>query len=172
MLDNTASGAFHRAGAERFSRRALTAWVSESVIVRHPGEGVSIRVSAASLRSPHQCTRQHETRPPQSRATRIPPSWRRHLLLRGERPNWPRRQDAAARCSPPAIECVLCAMPERLHRHSRQSSPTQRGHRQRANWATWFIVPNAIYDSWESAVTGGTGTPCEQLQKKLDYLQP
>lgn len=40
-------------------------------------------------------------------------------------------------------------------------------------WGTkWFIVPNAIYDSWESAVTGSDGSPCDRLQKKLDALKP
>lgn len=40
------------------------------------------------------------------------------------------------------------------------------------SWGTrWFIVPNAIYGSWKSAVTGGTGTPCEQIEKAIDSLQ-
>jgi 5'-nucleotidase (lipoprotein e(P4) family) len=44
--------------------------------------------------------------------------------------------------------------------------------RTRGEWGTrWFIVPNPIYGSWERAVTGGTGTPCEQLQKKIDALR-
>jgi acid phosphatase len=40
-------------------------------------------------------------------------------------------------------------------------------------WGTkWFMVPNPMYGSWERAVTGGTGSPCEQLQKKVDALRP
>lgn len=40
------------------------------------------------------------------------------------------------------------------------------------SWGTrWFIVPNAIYGSWQSAVTGGIGTPCEQIEKTIDSLQ-
>jgi acid phosphatase len=39
-------------------------------------------------------------------------------------------------------------------------------------WGTrWFILPNPIYGSWETAVTGGTGTACEQLQKKAEALR-
>jgi 5'-nucleotidase (lipoprotein e(P4) family) len=40
-------------------------------------------------------------------------------------------------------------------------------------WGTrWFLVPNPMYGSWERAVTGGSGTPCEQVQKKIDALKP
>jgi acid phosphatase len=42
----------------------------------------------------------------------------------------------------------------------------------RGEWGTrWFMIPNPIYGSWERALTGGTGTPCEQMQKKLDALR-
>jgi acid phosphatase len=40
------------------------------------------------------------------------------------------------------------------------------------SWGTrWFIVPNAIYGSWQSAVTGGRGTQCEQLQTEINSLR-
>ncbi len=40
-------------------------------------------------------------------------------------------------------------------------------------WGTrWFMIPNAMYGSWERASTGTTGTPCELLQKKVDALRP
>jgi 5'-nucleotidase (lipoprotein e(P4) family) len=39
-------------------------------------------------------------------------------------------------------------------------------------WGTrWFIVPNPIYGSWERAAIGSGGTPCEQLQRKVDALR-
>jgi len=34
----------------------------------------------------------------------------------------------------------------------------------------FFIVPNPMYGSWERAVAG-SGSPCEQMQKKLDVLR-
>lgn len=34
----------------------------------------------------------------------------------------------------------------------------------------WFIVPNPMYGSWERATIGSGGTPCEQLQRKIDAL--
>lgn len=36
---------------------------------------------------------------------------------------------------------------------------------------TWFIVPNPMYGSWERAVVTGGGSPCEQMQKKVDALR-
>jgi acid phosphatase len=35
----------------------------------------------------------------------------------------------------------------------------------------WFIVPNPAYGSFERAVAGGAGPPCEQLQRKVNALR-
>ena len=44
--------------------------------------------------------------------------------------------------------------------------------RTAGEWGTrWFMLPNPMYGSWENAVTGGKGTPCEQVQKKVDALR-
>jgi acid phosphatase len=34
----------------------------------------------------------------------------------------------------------------------------------------WFIVPNPMYGSWERASIGNGGSPCEQVQRKIDAL--
>lgn len=41
------------------------------------------------------------------------------------------------------------------------------------NWwgVVWFVVPNPMYGSWERAVVTPGGTPCEQVQKKVDALR-
>jgi len=36
---------------------------------------------------------------------------------------------------------------------------------------TWFILPNPVYGSWEVA-SAGSGTPCEQLNRKMESLKP
>jgi 5'-nucleotidase (lipoprotein e(P4) family) len=36
----------------------------------------------------------------------------------------------------------------------------------------WFVLPNPVYGSWEGAASSMRGTPCEQLQKKIDALRP
>jgi 5'-nucleotidase (lipoprotein e(P4) family) len=35
----------------------------------------------------------------------------------------------------------------------------------------WFILPNPMYGSWERSAVSGGGTPCEQVQKKVDALR-
>ncbi len=35
----------------------------------------------------------------------------------------------------------------------------------------WFVLPNPMYGSWERALTGSGGTPCDQVQKKIDALR-
>jgi 5'-nucleotidase (lipoprotein e(P4) family) len=42
----------------------------------------------------------------------------------------------------------------------------------RSDWwgVRWFIVPNPMYGSFERAAIGSGGTPCEQLQRKIDAL--
>ena len=41
------------------------------------------------------------------------------------------------------------------------------------NWwgQTWFIIPNPMYGSWERAAVTSGGSPCEQMQKKVDALR-
>ena len=42
----------------------------------------------------------------------------------------------------------------------------------RAWWGeVWFILPNPMYGSWERASVTSGGTPCEQVQKKIDVLR-
>jgi 5'-nucleotidase (lipoprotein e(P4) family) len=39
------------------------------------------------------------------------------------------------------------------------------------NWGTrWFILPNPMYGSWERALIGSGGEPCEQVQRKIEAL--
>lgn len=40
-------------------------------------------------------------------------------------------------------------------------------------WGTrWFILPNPMYGSWERAAIGTGGTPCEQMERKVQALKP
>jgi 5'-nucleotidase (lipoprotein e(P4) family) len=39
-------------------------------------------------------------------------------------------------------------------------------------WGTrWFMIPNPMYGSWEHAAIGAGGTPCEQLERKIQALR-
>lgn len=40
-------------------------------------------------------------------------------------------------------------------------------------WGTrWFMLPNPMYGSWEHAAIGAGGTPCEQIDRKINALKP
>jgi acid phosphatase len=99
------------------------------------------------------------------------------VLVRGERPEWntfdktPRRDYVAAQYR------VLLLLGDDLNDFTAASgkSVSERAaivDKAAGAWGTrWIIVPNPIYGSWESAVTGGAGTPCEQMEKKVDSLE-
>jgi acid phosphatase len=99
------------------------------------------------------------------------------LLLRGERPEWNTTDKTPRRDYVSANYRVLLMLGDDLNDFiaAGGKSVAERDaiiEQTAGNWGMrWFIVPNAIYDSWESAVTGGTGTPCDQLQKKIDTLK-
>lgn len=39
-------------------------------------------------------------------------------------------------------------------------------------WGTrWFMIPNPMYGSWEHAAIGPGGTPCEQVDRKIQALR-
>ncbi len=99
------------------------------------------------------------------------------LLTRGERPEWssgdksPRREFVAAH------HRVLLVLGDDLNDFVPAAGKTlaERAALVRENAAnlgtSWFILPNPMYGSWESAIAG-SGTACEQLQKKIEVLKP
>jgi acid phosphatase len=39
-------------------------------------------------------------------------------------------------------------------------------------WGTrWFILPNPMYGSWETAALGSEGTECEKIQRRIEALR-
>lgn len=181
VLDNSryAARSIDRGATFRFDEN-WSAWVAESASDAVPGAKEFLDYAASRGVTPFYIT---------NRTADMDAATRRNLerlgieasedtlLLRGERPEWnttdktPRRDFIAARYR------VLLLLGDDLNDFIATSgkSVAERDtviEQTAANWGTrWFIVPNAIYDSWESAVTGGTGTPCEQLRKKVDYLK-
>ena len=99
------------------------------------------------------------------------------LLLRGEHPEW-KSDKGSRRAHVASSHRVLLLFGDDLNdfANARDKSLAEREEIVRANasrWGTqWFMIPNPIYGSWDRAVTGGSGTPCEQLQKKVDSLRP
>jgi len=100
------------------------------------------------------------------------------VLVRGEREEWKTSDKGPRRAHVAASYRVLLLAGDDLNdfANARDKSVAERYEIVRAKeswWGTkWFMVPNPMYGSWERALTGGTGTPCEQLQKKIDALRP
>jgi 5'-nucleotidase (lipoprotein e(P4) family) len=90
------------------------------------------------------------------------------LLTRGERDDWNTTNKTTRREHVEASHRVLLLLGDDINDFT-----AGRTNLDPAMWGTrWFVVPNPIYGSWESAAAGGSGTPCERLQKKIDYLRP
>jgi len=100
------------------------------------------------------------------------------ILTRGEREEWKSSDKGPRRAHVAATYRVLLLLGDDLNdfANARDKSVAERYEIVRAKeswWGTrWFLVPNPMYGSWERPATGGKGTPCEQLQKKIDALRP
>ncbi len=99
------------------------------------------------------------------------------VLVRGERDDWNTFDKTTRRDFVAAQYRVLLLLGDDLNDFTSASgkSVSERAaivEEAASSWGTrWIIVPNPIYGSWESAVTGGSGTPCEQMRKKADALE-
>lgn len=99
------------------------------------------------------------------------------LLTRGERPEWASSDKTARRDFVASRYRVVEMFGDDLNDFvsAAGKSLDERAALVRDNaskWGTsWFVLPNPMYGSWESAIAGD-GTPCEQLQRKLEVLKP
>jgi len=100
------------------------------------------------------------------------------VLTRGEREEWKSSDKSARRAYVAASYRVLLLAGDDLNdfANARDKSAADRYQivEDRQSWwgTKWFMLPNPMYGSWERPITGGTGSPCEQLQKKIDALKP
>lgn len=98
------------------------------------------------------------------------------LLMRGTRPEW-KSDKSGRRAFIASTHRVLLVIGDDLNdfTNAREKSQAERDaimERTASWWGTrWFMLPNPMYGSWESAATGGGETPCEQLQRKIDSLR-
>ena len=99
-----------------------------------------------------------------------------NVLMRGGRPEW--KSDKSGRRAFVASKYrVVMLIGDDLNDfvNAREKTQAERDaiiSRTESWWGTrWFMLPNPMYGSWERAAMGGEGTPCEQLQKKIDALR-
>jgi acid phosphatase len=99
------------------------------------------------------------------------------LLLLGERPEWKTGDKSPRRAHVAKTHRVLLLVGDDLNdfADARDLSLADRDRIVDAHaawWGTrWFVIPNPVYGSFERAVTGTSGTPCQQLQRKIDALR-
>jgi 5'-nucleotidase (lipoprotein e(P4) family) len=100
------------------------------------------------------------------------------LIVRGEREEWKPSDKGPRRAWVASKYRVLLLLGDDLNdfANAREKSREERDRIVQDNAARWgrqwFMLPNSIYGSWERAITGGTGTPCEQFHKKMKALVP
>ncbi|HSK11017.1 MAG TPA: HAD family acid phosphatase [Vicinamibacterales bacterium] len=99
------------------------------------------------------------------------------LLTLGERPGWDTGDKSLRRAWVARSYRVVAIVGDDLNdfASARDLTPAARNaivEEHAAWWGTrWFLIPNPVYGSFERAVTGPGGTPCEQLQRKVDALR-
>jgi acid phosphatase len=99
-----------------------------------------------------------------------------NLLMRGERPEW-KSDKSSRRAWVASTYRVLLLLGDDLNdfADARDKSLADRDgivEQQKEWWGTrWFMLPNPMYGSWERAAAKTTGTPCEQLEQKIDALK-
>lgn len=183
VLDNSryAARSIQRGATFRFDAH-WTEWVSESASSAIPGATEFLQYAVSRGVTPFYITNRTADMEPATRANlaklSIPLMTAEDtLLVRGERAEWNTPDKTTRRDFVASRYRVVLLVGDDLNDFVASSgkSVAERNaviQQHAANWGRrWFIVPNAIYDSWESAVTGGTGTPCDQLRAKIDYLQ-
>ena len=99
-----------------------------------------------------------------------------NLLMRGQRPEW--QSDKSSRRAWVADSFrVLLVIGDDLNDFTNAREKTEEEREaiialRESWWGTrWFMVPNPMYGSWERAAIGTGGSPCEQLQRKIDALR-
>jgi acid phosphatase len=98
------------------------------------------------------------------------------LLMRGGRPEW-KSDKGGRRAYVASAYRVLLVIGDDLNdfTDAREKTQAERADviKRTENWwgNRWLMLPNPMYGSWERAATGGAGSTCEQLQKKIDALR-
>lgn len=99
------------------------------------------------------------------------------LLVLGERPEWQTSDKAPRREWVARSYRVLMLVGDDLNdfvsaRGLDLAARNRAVEEHAARWGRrWILVPNPVYGSFERAVTGSDGTPCEQLQRKVNALR-
>ena len=181
-IDNGAFEARVIRQGKTYDAETWTQWVNESAAEAVPGAAEFLAYAKSRGVTPFFITNRDKEEEPGTRRNLeklgypLDPNVDT-VLLRGEREEWKASDKAPRRAHVAASYRVLLLFGDDLNdfANARDKTVAERDaiiDRTAAMWGTrWFMLANPMYGSWERAITGGTGTPCEQLQKKLDALR-
>jgi acid phosphatase len=156
-------------------------WVSESAAEAVPGAAEFLAYAKSRGVTPFYITnRDFDPEHPGTRANieRLGfPLSGDTLLMRGSRPEWT-SDKSGRRAHVASTHRVLLVIGDDLNdfTNAREKTRAERDaiiERTAGWWGTrWFMLANPMYGSWEAAATGHSeGTPCEQLQRKVDVMR-
>jgi acid phosphatase len=167
---------------KEYDAAAWSQWVSESAATAVPGAAEFLAYARSRGVTPFYVT---------NRKAEEEAATRRNLeklgfpldanadtvLTRGEREEWKPGDKGPRRDYVASTHRVLLVLGDDLNDFipAQGKNTSERFDLIRANhdkWGkTWFILPNPAYGSWEPAVAG-SGTACEQLNRKIESLKP
>lgn len=180
-LDNTPFQARVIRAGMTYNKKMWVEWVNESAAPPVPGAKEFLEYARSRGVTPFYITNRDS--PEEAEGTRLnleragfPIDARGEtLLLRGEN-GW-QSDKSARRAHVAATHRVLLLLGDDLNDfvNAREKSAAERDaimERTAAWWGTrWFMISNPMYGSWERAAIGSGGTPCEEVQRKVDVLR-
>lgn len=176
ILDNSPYQARRALAGGEYDEPSWQAWMSEASAAAVPGAREFL---AAAARAGHRifyvtnrsCPRQRPAAGdpcPAKTATRrnlealgLPDAGDpASLLLRGERPEWEASSKVARRAFVAQTHRIVAMAGDDLHDFvDRQEYARRRDELAPLFGARWFLLPNAMYGSWERAIVSGACTP-------------
>jgi acid phosphatase len=180
-IDNTPNEVRAIRLGKTFDTPSWKQWVSEAAATAVPGAAEFLAYAKSRGVTPFYVTNRDADEEPGTRRTLEKLGYPLsddpdNLLLRGKRPEWG-SDKTSRRAYVAASYRVLLLLGDDLNDFvlARDQTLAERDAivASHATWwgTRWFMLPNPMYGSWERAA-GATGTPCEQLQKKVDALKP
>jgi 5'-nucleotidase (lipoprotein e(P4) family) len=180
-LDNTPFEARMIRSGQTYNEAAWKRWTAEGAAPAIPGAAEFLKYAQSRGVRPFYITNRDMDEEPGTRRNLETLGFPLEagvdtLLQRGEN-GWTTSDKTARRQYVAQAHRVLLLLGDDLNDFvdARDKSHAEREQLLAANakeWGTrWFILPNAMYGSWERAAIGPGGTPCEQVQRKVDAMR-